>query len=55
MGCFNETCMLTNLPILAGESVYAILLETRRAYHVPCGKDQEFISKATIVLEDQIH
>lgn len=27
MGCWNETCMLSNLPILSGEKVYAFILE----------------------------
>jgi len=29
MGCWNETCILTNLPILEGEPCYGIVLHTR--------------------------
>ena len=36
MGCWNETCAITNLPILAGEEVVVYPLIEQQGYHSKC-------------------
>lgn len=36
MGCWNETCALTNLPIFAGEDVAIILITEKGGYYSTC-------------------
>ena len=36
MGCWNETCGLTNLPIFSGEKTCAVIIEEMRPYNKSC-------------------
>ena len=36
MGCWNETCGLTNLPIFSGEKTCAVIIEELRPYNKSC-------------------
>lgn len=42
MGCWNETCMLTHLPILAGERTVAVLIAQHEIHNSNCHPDGVF-------------
>lgn len=42
MGCWNETCMLTNLPILTGDEVIAFLIQRNYMPNAGCNPDGNF-------------
>ena len=48
MGCWNETCMISHLPILGGEKCTAVILLKREFPNVGFNAVNEYIPIATI-------